>query len=142
MLNYPYVIEYVEDAVKLTDICKVSAWCREGIHPEDEERMKARWGQKLDVFLSGKCFLDFTSKGCNKGKALSIVQEHYGIQPEETVAFGNASNDIPMLKQAKYSYAVKAASENVKEVASEVIGEMKDDAVLEKLREILENIPN
>ena len=76
-------------------------------------------------------------KGCNKGKALSIIQEHYGINPEETAAFGNADNDIPMLKQAKFSYAVGGASENLKQTAYEVIGEMKEDAVLKKIKEIL-----
>ena len=65
------------------------------------------------------------------------MQEHYGIDREDTVAFGNADNDIPMLQNAAYSYAVAAASARLKETASQVIGEMKDDAVLKKLREIL-----
>jgi hypothetical protein len=79
-------------------------------------------------------------KDTNKGSALKMVQEHYGITPEETVAFGNADNDIPMLKRAKYSYAVANGSEKIRAIASEVIGEMKEDAVLGKMKEICENL--
>lgn len=138
MRSYPYEVKYVKDASRLTDICKVSFWRREGIEPEVEDRMRRRWSDRMDVCLGGDCFLDFMNKGCNKGKALSIIQEHYGISPEETVAFGNADNDIPMLLQAKYSHAVAGASDNLKKVAYEVIGEMREDAVLKKIREILD----
>lgn len=67
-----------------------------------------------------------------------MIQEHYGIKPEETAAFGNADNDIPMLQRAKYSYAVGNASENLKQTAYEVIGKMEEDAVLAKIKEIQE----
>ncbi len=142
MRAYPYELEYVEDAAKVTDICKVSVWNKEGVAPEIEKLMQERWSEKLDVCLGGENFLDFMNKGCNKGKALSIMQKHYGIRPEETAAFGNADNDIPMLKRAKYSYAVGGASENLKQAAYEVIGEMRENAVLKKIKEILnEEIP-
>lgn len=137
MRAYPYDLEYVEDAARITGICKVSVWRREGIGEDVEKIMQERWSGKLDVCIAGECFLDFTNKGCNKGRALSIIQEHYGIKPEETAAFGNADNDIPMLKQAKFSFAVGGASENLKQTAYEVIGEMRADAVLKKIKEIL-----
>lgn len=139
MRAYPYDLEYVEDVSILTDICKVSVWRREGLDAAIAAMMQERWSDKLDVCIAGQCFLDFMNKGCNKGKALAIIQEHYGIKPEETVAFGNADNDIPMLEKAKYSYAVGNASENLKQTAYEVIGEMKNDAVLTKIKEILKH---
>ena len=43
-----------------------------------------------------------------------------------------------MLQRAKYSYAVSGASEDLKETASEVIGAMEEDAVLAKMKELLE----
>ena len=122
----------------MTDICKVSVWRAEGVDPRIASMMQERWSDRMDVCLAGVNFLDFTNKGCNKGKALSIIQEHYGIKPEETAAFGNADNDIPMLERAKFSYAVGNASENLKQAAYEVIGEMREDAVLKKIKGILE----
>lgn len=138
MRAYPYDLEYVEDVSRLSGICKVSVWRREGVGASIADVMQERWSDKLDVCLAGQCFLDFMNKGCNKGKALSIIQEHYGIKPEETAAFGNADNDIPMLQRARYSYAVGNASDNLKQTAYEVIGRMQEDAVLAKIKEILE----
>lgn len=138
--SYGYCAQQVEDVEKLTDICKVSLYNPKGISREVEEEMQKRWSDKMDVCIAGKLYLDFMPKDANKGKGLSILQEYYGITPEETVAFGNADNDIPMLKRAKYSYAVANASERLKETASETIGSMTEDAVLKKMKVILENL--
>lgn len=137
MKTYPYVCEFTEDVGTLTDMCKISAWTPDGVDIEVEKQFAAKWSDRLDVCLAGTNFLDFMRKGCNKGKALSIVQEHYGIKPEETVAFGNADNDIPMLERAAYSFAVQGASDRLKKTASSVIGRMEDDAVLNKIKELL-----
>lgn len=138
--SYGYCAKQVEDVEALTDICKVSVYNRKGISTVIEEKMQKLWSDKMDVCLAGDLYLDFMPKDANKGKGLSILQEHYGITPEETVAFGNADNDIPMLKRAKYSYAVANASERLKETARETIGSMTEDAVLKKMKVILENL--
>lgn len=138
MKEYPYVTEYTDDMQGLKDICKISVWREEGIDLEFERQMQEKWSDIFDVCIAGDCFLDFMNKGCNKGNALSIMQEHDGITREETVAFGNADNDIPMLQRAAHSYAVAGASDRLKETAFQVIGEMRDDTVLAKLKELLE----
>ena len=65
-----------------------------------------RWGKKMNVVVSGKCWVDCANKGANKGSALRHFQEEYGITPDETLAFGDNLNDIEMLNQAYYSFAV------------------------------------
>lgn len=42
--------------------------------------------------IAGRVYLDFTKKGCNKGNGVKIIQEHYGITPQETVTFGMSVN--------------------------------------------------
>jgi hypothetical protein len=138
--NYGFILEKVQDAALLDGICKVSMYRKDGIEPHIEEKMQRLWSDKMDVCIAGGQFLDFMSKNCNKGSAVRVIQEHYGIKPEETVVFGNADNDISMLKQAKYSYAVANGSEGVKAAALEVIGAMQEDAVLQKMKEIYEMI--
>lgn len=138
--NYGYSAQKVSDIINLDGICKVSLYNKNGIDSEVERSMHELWDDRMDVCIAGLWYLDFMGKGCNKGKGLSVIQDHYGIKPEETVAFGNADNDIPMLLQAKYSYAVENASDNLKKVASEVIGPMKEDAVLKKMKEILRQL--
>jgi hypothetical protein len=132
--------EMVEDVTKLDDICKVSMHHEGGVPKEVVQKMQEKWSNTMDVCIAGQVYLDFTKKGCSKGSGLQILQEHYGILPEETASFGNADNDIPMILQAKYGYAVGNASTALKEAAREVIGSMEEDAVLEKIKEILASL--
>lgn len=137
VLGYGCQVKKVSDLKTLPDISKVSLYHPDGIPADVEEMMKEHWSDKMDVCIAGSCYLDFTKKGCNKGKGLEILQKHYGITSEETAAFGNADNDIPLIRQAKYGYAVGNASEGLKQAAYEVIAPMQEDAVLGKLKEIL-----
>ena len=134
VLGYGCQVKKVSDLKTLPDISKVSLYHPDGIPADVEEMMKEHWSDKMDVCIAGSCYLDFTKKGCNKGKGLEILQKHYGITSEETAAFGNADNDIPLIRQAKYGYAVGNASEGLKQAAYEVIAHMQEDAVLGKLK--------
>lgn len=136
--QYGFQMKKVKDLGHLKDISKVSLYHPDGIPKDVEQKMKEKWSEKMDVCIAGRVYLDFTKKGCNKGKGVSMIQQHYGITPQQTVTFGNADNDISMIRQAKYGYAVGNASENLKKAAYETIGEMKEDAVLKKLQEIYE----
>lgn len=140
IVSYGCQVQKMHNLSELSDISKVSLYHPNGIPRAVEDKMKALWSDRMDVCIAGQVYLDFTAKGCNKGKGLSVLQEHYGISPEETVAFGNADNDIPMIQCAKYGYAVANASEGLKKAAYETIGPMKEDAVLKKLKEILKNM--
>lgn len=140
ILSYGCQVKPVKDLSVLSDISKVSLYHPDGIPKEIEEKMKDLWSDHMDVCIAGRVYLDFTRKGCNKGKGVEVLQEHYGILPEETVAFGNADNDIPLLGRAKYGYAVGNASENLKKAAYETIAPMEEDAVLAKLKEILADL--
>ncbi|MDD7113241.1 MAG: HAD family hydrolase [Lachnospiraceae bacterium] len=138
--SYGFAITEVSDQVDLNDITKVSLFHEGGVPEEVRTSLKEKWSDRMEVVIAGRVWLDFTAKGCNKGNALAMIQEAYGITPEETVAFGNADNDVSMIKQAKYGYAVADASEKLKKEAYEVIGSMEDDAVLTKLKEILDEL--
>ena len=128
VLGYGCQVKKVPDLKALPNISKVSLYDPDGIPSDVEEAMKERWSDKMDVCIAGSCYLDFTKKGCNKGKGLEILQKHYGITYEETAAFGNADNDISLIEKAKYGYAVGNASDALKKAAYEVIAPMQEDA--------------
>ena len=58
---------------------------------------------------AGDMWMDCMAKDVNKGKAVRTIQESLGIKTEETMAFGDQLNDIEMLNQAYYSFAVANA---------------------------------
>ena len=138
--RYGFQMKKVKNLVNLKDICKVSLYHPDGIPKDIEQKMKDEWSDRMDVCIAGKAYLDFTKKGCNKGNGVKILQQYYGITPEETVTFGNADNDISMILQSKYGYAVGNASENLKKAAYEIIGEVKDEEKKKKMKEILESM--
>ena len=56
-------------------------------------------------------------RSVDKGNGLAWIQSRFGILPEETMAFGDNTNDIGLMKAAYYSYAVENARPEVKEAA-------------------------
>ncbi|WP_152286807.1 HAD family hydrolase [Flavicella marina] len=109
-------------------------------HPECSEKYilpkVAHLSDDMQVLVSGKNWLDISNQDANKGIALSKLQEKLGITPDETLAFGDYNNDLKMLEKATFSYAMKNAHPNVKEIANyETLSneERGVDFILEKL---------
>ena len=71
----------------------------------------------LQIACAGDVWLDCMAKNVNKGHAVKVIQDSLGIKPEETMAFGDQLNDIEMLQQAYYSFAVANARDEVKKAA-------------------------
>ena len=72
----------------------------------DELADKVRETLGLSCERSGKKHLDIMSANVNKGKRLTDLIRHYGISPDEVIAFGDQQNDIQMLKMAGMGVAM------------------------------------
>ena len=94
------------------------------------------FGEKLYVTKSTDEYLEFMPPLANKGKALAVVAEHYGCTAEETIAFGDSYNDIPMIEWAGMGVAVANGKAELREAADRVIGRSAEDAVGIALEEI------
>lgn len=73
--------------------------------------------EQFKVVISGGKCLDISKKEINKGKAIKLLQKKLGILSEKTMVFGDYLNDLEMMQEAKYSFAMKNAQPEVKEVA-------------------------
>ncbi|SMQ68618.1 hypothetical protein SAMN05444673_1668 [Bacillus sp. OV166] len=69
---------------------------------------------------SGPMNIEVMDKYGNKGNALKIVADYYGISMADTVAIGDNFNDIPMLKVAGFSIAMGNADTVVKQLCKAV----------------------
>ena len=58
--------------------------------------------------------LELNWKSADKGKGLLFLAEHLGLTAAETIAFGDSSNDLSMLRAAGTGVAMGNASEDVK----------------------------
>ncbi|MGB2272879.1 MAG: HAD family hydrolase [Flavicella sp.] len=72
----------------------------------------------LQVIISGKNWLDISHKNANKGNAVALLQKKLNVKKSETMVFGDYNNDLKMLAEADFSFAMKNAHPNVKEMAN------------------------
>ena len=74
-------------------------------------------------------FVDITDEKADKGKGLlsMAAYEHFGV--EDTMAFGDGGNDIPIIRQAGIGVAMGNGGDNVKAAADYVTTTVDDDGV-------------
>lgn len=70
------------------------------------------------VIISGKHWVDISHELANKGYALKLIQKRYNITSDETLVFGDYDNDIEMLNQSTFSFAMENANNNIKKIAA------------------------
>jgi len=73
--------------------------------------------------------IEVTKGGVTKASGLMHVCEHYGLDPENVIVFGDSGNDVPAMKIAGYAVAMGNAHANVKAEADEVTESIHDDGV-------------
>lgn len=88
------------------------------------------------VKISGQNWLDLSHNNANKGYAVEKLQQQYNISPKDTLVFGDYNNDLEMLANATYSFAMKNAHPNVLEVANYTTSS-NDDYGVERILEQL-----
>lgn len=91
----------------------------------------------LYITSSFSHLLELSSPSSGKSNALSWVLEQLGLTPEETVAFGNADNDIDMIQMAGIGVAVADATESCRKAADRCTGASYESGVAQALRELL-----
>lgn len=88
------------------------------------------WMEKrFTVARSEDYCIDVSPKSVDKGIALKSIAEKLKIKPDEIMAFGNADNDIPMIKYAKYGVAMGNSSPNLIKAAKIVTDDNNSDGI-------------
>ena len=77
-----------------------------------------QYEHQYKIAPAGKRWLDITAPTANKGTALRRAQQLLGISPDETLVFGDYLNDLEMMREAKYSYAMKNAHPEIIKAAN------------------------
>jgi Cof subfamily protein (haloacid dehalogenase superfamily) len=71
-----------------------------------------------------------------KAEALRILLEEHGIEPEQVVAVGDATNDIPMFRAAGLSVAMGDGMAEARAAADRVIGSHETDTLADLMEEV------
>jgi Cof subfamily protein (haloacid dehalogenase superfamily) len=120
--NRPFYKVYV--SVKGGTKDKLAALCKE------------RFAGRLLISSSQKSNIEAVSALTSKSKALDAVAKRYGIARENILAFGDALNDLDMIKYAGIGVAVADASPELKAAADMVAEKARDDGVAKIIEEL------
>ncbi|MDD7794025.1 HAD family hydrolase [Clostridium sp. 'White wine YQ'] len=134
--KYYHEYEKVDDLLLVEDdIIKVSIHDKLGSAENSNNIITPVWGEEFQITVSGQVWLDIGKKGINKGKSLRTIQRLLGVQKEETMVFGDYYNDVEMLGEAYYSYAMKNAPEDVKSYSRFIAKTNDEEGVIQVIRE-------
>ena len=93
--------------------------------------------ETLTVVQTAAFYLEVIPKVINKGQGIRDICAVLGIDPSEVISFGDAANDIPMLREAGMGVAMGNAAEAVKAAANMVTLSNNEDGIAAALEKLL-----
>lgn len=110
-----------------------------GDRKKKEELMQLLREQCPGIYLttSVEQLIEISDIRAGKHSAVKFLQELLKISPEETAAFGDADNDVEMLREAGIGIAVQNASLACMAAADAVTRSCEEDGVAYGIRKIL-----
>lgn len=148
----PQAVSYVRQTRRGVD--DIVRFLRENKHRLDsmdmivrnEEQQRNVWAkveaatEEVYITSSIRHLVEVADKKAGKKAGLAFFTELLGLKREETAAFGDADNDIDMIRYAGCGIAMANASEGCKQAADFITGHYDEDGVAEGLRDILKLI--
>lgn len=96
-----------------------------------------RFSSTLYITKTNPEYLEFMNPSTNKGVALALVAERLGICQEETLAFGDGRNDVPMITWAGLGIAMGSANPEVRAAADRIAPPYDEDGLAQAIEELL-----
>jgi len=135
--KYYHRLEMVDDLLAVEDdILKVAVFTfgssERVIYPVFE-----RYRTTHQVVVSGEHWLDVMAPLANKGSGIRHIQETLNITRDQTMVFGDFLNDLEMMDEATYSFAMANAHPLLKERASFLSPGNADNGVVRTIKAVL-----
>ena len=108
-------------------------------HRRPEDRVVARSileKENVQLVYSEKTALEVSPKGTTKELGLRRLCEYLHISPEETVAVGDAENDLEVLGSAGLAVAMGNAKTEVKEICDLVVADNDHDGIVDVVHKV------
>lgn len=81
-------------------------------------------------------FTDVVADGNSKASGMEVICRHFGIQQDETIAFGDGGNDIEMLEWAGIGIAMGNASDEVKKHANLITTDVDHEGIEQAIKQL------
>ena len=95
--------------------------------------LRALLGERAYLTRSHVDFVEVVDPRVNKGEALGFVAQRHGVSLDETLAVGDAWNDVPLLDAAAIGVAMGSGPPELLAHADHVVGDVAHDGVAEAI---------
>ena len=102
-----------------------------------QQKIAAFLPDSLTVVQTAAFYLEVIPRIINKGQGIRDICGVLGVDTAEVIAFGDAENDIPMLRAAGMGVAMGNAADAVKQAADMVTLSNNDDGIAAALEKLL-----
>lgn len=102
---------------------------------EQLERARELYEDRYDFVVQevkehGNCVNgELIHRSFDKGKAIRLVAEHYGVPMEDTIGFGDSMNDLTMIETVGTSCCMDNGAEALKKISDYVLPSVSDDGL-------------
>lgn len=134
--SYSKLIQIDDLATVRADFVKISVYDENGGCPQTRPHLKP-YENDVYIVVSEAAWIDIADHGVHKGTTVQKLQDLLKVGPHETMAFGDGYNDLELLAAAEYSFAMRNAFEETKNVANFVTGSNNDNAVQKTITRML-----
>lgn len=118
------------------DIFKVSVYDATGdIKNHTYEPLAQQIGKDFTIHMSANIWVDIMDTAADKGIAINRVQSRLNVTKEETMAFGDFYNDIPLLDQAGYAFVMANGTDDMKAKYPYQAASNNEDGVTKAIKE-------
>ena len=120
------------------NIIKAAVFCDDGNVMDNAYVLQRELGGEFVFAPSGNSWIDAMQPGISKASGIAQIMEHYGIERDEVIAFGDSMNDYEIIRFVGNGCAMANGRPALKAVADRVVGYNYDQAVQAEMRRILE----
>lgn len=101
------------------------------------EDLNQTFAGEIRAVSSGHGSIDIIIPGVTKGSAIQQLLNEWQVAPDDLLAFGDANNDIEMLRLTPNSYAMHESSPEVLATAKHVAPSNEEAGVLQVIEEYM-----
>lgn len=114
-----------EDEEVYQEVHKILCMGNKGDIAKLEQRLVKEFPE-IRIYRSKDTYLEIMSMKASKSDAIHMLKNHFNVEREEIIAFGDNFNDIDMLQYVGLGVAMGNASEEVKN-AADIVTDINDN---------------
>lgn len=130
------IVDDLYEAALQDTIVKIAIFVDEK-NAEPAMRYFEELDEHLAAVLSGDSWIDLSNRTVNKGIAVAAIQDKYGIDRKDSMAFGDYLNDVGLLKSCQESYCMENGHPDLKALAKYVADSNDNNGVMKVLWKLL-----